>query len=114
LEYLRRRVAGEPNLNILAVLRSPSAVDLESVELPGFRLAGFDLLDVHGDVSALTNCGGFDEVFGKDEISDLGLLRDLVRADEVQRGLRTAYPHESHAECHVWAIWRLENEGESA
>jgi hypothetical protein len=107
LEYLQGRAAGEPSLNLLAVLQSPSAGDMESVALPGFRLVGFDLLDVRGDVSALTNCGGFDQVFGKEEISELGLLRDLGRAYEVQRGLRSAYPYEHHAECHVWAIWRF-------
>ena len=107
LEYLRARVVGETSLNILAVLQNPSAGDLESVELPGFGFAGLDLLDVCGDVSALTNCGGFDEVFAKEEISDLGLLRDLPRAYEVQRDLGTTYPYESHAQCHVWAIWRL-------
>lgn len=107
LEYLRARVIGEASLNILAILQNPSAGDLASVELPGFGFAGFDLLDVCGDVSALTNCAGFDAVFAKAEVSDLGLLRDLRRAYEVQRGLGIAYPHESHAQCHVWAIWRL-------
>ena len=107
LEYLQTRVAGETGLNILAVVRNPSRGDVESVKLPGFSFAGFDLLDVCGDVSALTNCGGFDEVFGKAELSDLGLLLDLDRAYEVQRALRTAYPHESHARCHVWGVWRL-------
>lgn len=108
LEYLRARVAGAAGLNILAVLRNPSAGDLESAQLPSFSFLGCDLVDVSGDVSALTNCGGFDEVVAKAEISDLGLLRDLGRAYEVQRGLRTKYPDEPHAECHVWAIWRLE------
>ena len=107
LEYLRTRVAGETGLNILAVVRNPSRGDVEAVKLPGFSFAGFDLLDVCGDVSALTNCGGFDEVFGKAELSDLGLLLDLDRAYEVQRALRTVYPHESHARCHVWGVWRL-------
>ncbi len=107
LEYLRARVAGEVSLNILAVLRNPAVGDLQSVELPGFTFAGFDLLDRCGGVSALTNCGGFDGVFAKAELSHLGLLRDLGRAYEVQRGLHTTYPHEPHAECHVWAIWRL-------
>lgn len=101
------RVAGVTNLSILAILQNPTAADLASVELPGFEFAGFDLLDVCGDVSALTNCGGFDEVFQKAEISDLGLLRDLSRAYEVQVGLAVRYPQEPHARCHVWAIWRL-------
>ena len=114
LEYLQGRVAGEANLNVLAVLQSPSARDLESMELPGFSFLGFDLLDVCGDVSALTNCGGFNEVFGKEEISDLGLLRDLARAYEVQRSLRTAYPFEPHSECHVWAIWRSDEAPKAA
>ncbi|MFL5460108.1 MAG: hypothetical protein ACJ8AY_05435 [Gemmatimonadales bacterium] len=114
LEYLQARVAGEGDVNLLAVLQNPSARDIESVQLPGFRFAGFDLLDVCGDVSALTNCGGFDEVFAKGEISDRGLLGDLPRAYEIQRGLRAAYPSERHAECDVWAIWRMENSRERA
>ena len=72
----------------------------------GFDFAGFELLDVHGDVSALTDCGGFPEVFAGDELNAFGLLSDLARADEVRRGLRTAYPDEPHAHCDVWALWR--------
>ena len=114
LEYLQARVAGEMGLNLLAVLQNPSAADLESAELPGFGFLGFDLLDVCGDVSALTNCGGFEEVFAKTELSDCGLLQDLERAYEVQRGLRTAYSYESHAACHVWGIWRLREAAQAA
>ena len=66
------------------------------------------------DVSALTNCGGFDDVFAKAELSPLGLLTDLGRAYEIQRGLPTAYPYEAHAECHVWAIWRDGTSAEAA
>lgn len=114
LEYLRERVAGEANLNMLAIVQNPSASDLASVTLPGFGFTGFDLLDVCGDVSALTNCGGFDEVFAKAEVSHLGLLRDLGRAYEVQRSLRTNFPNHPHAECHVWAIWRFGNLAQAA
>jgi hypothetical protein len=106
LDYLRSRVAGDDRLNILAVLQNPTPSDLAETSLPGFAFAGFDLVDVHGDISALTNCGGFDRVFLNAELSDLGLLTDLSRAREVQTSLRLEYPGESHAECHVWAIWR--------
>jgi hypothetical protein len=107
LDYLRQRVAREPEINLLAVLQNPSAGLVERVALPGFEFVGFDLLDVHGDVSALTNCGGFDEVFAGTELSNQGVLTDLGRAYEVQRGLRALIPAQSHAECHVWAVWRL-------
>jgi len=107
LEYLQARVAGEAGLSILAVRQNPSAEEL--ARLPGFGFVGFDVVDVCGDISALTNCGGFDELFAKSELSDLGLLRDLGRAYEVRRGLHTAYPDEPHADCHVWGIWRLQD-----
>jgi hypothetical protein len=106
LEYLRERVAEETDLNILAVVQQPSVREIERGGPPGFAFVGFDVLDVQGDVSALTNCGGFDDVFAGAELSSLGLVSDLDRAYRIQRGLRTAYPHEGHAECHVWAIWR--------
>jgi hypothetical protein len=112
LEYLRRRVASEPRLNLLGVLQNPSVGDVERLALAGFEFVGFDLLDIHGDVSALTNCGGFDQVFAGAELSDRGLLTDLERAYEVQRGLRALGLAQSHTECHVWAIWRLADPGD--
>ena len=113
LEYLRERVADEAELNLLAVLQQPSAEDVERAAPMGFGFLGFDVLDVRGDVSALTNCGGFDDVFASEELSPLGLLTDLNRANEIRRGLRSTYPNEPHAECHVWAIWRDATSSES-
>jgi hypothetical protein len=107
LDYLRSRAAARPGLAILAILQHPSPAEIEAVVLPGFDFLGYDLLDVHGDVSALTNCGGWDGVFTGDELSPFGLLTDLERADAVCETLRTRYPGEHHAQCDVWAIWRL-------
>jgi hypothetical protein len=106
LEYLRKRVAGETGLNILAIVPNPAPGDIDTADLPGFDFLGFELLDVHGDISALINCGGFDDVFAKDELSAHGLLLDLGRAYEIQRRLPAAYPDEGHARCDVWGIWR--------
>jgi hypothetical protein len=106
LDYLLKRVAANGPLNILAVLQNPTEGDLAAVSLPGFTFAGFDVVDVHGDVSALTNCGGFEGVFVNDELSELGLLTELGRAREVQASLGVQYAEEPHADCHIWAIWR--------
>jgi hypothetical protein len=114
LDYLLKRVAAEGRLNILAVLQNPTLTDLAGEPPPGFAFAGFDLVDVCGDVSALTNCGGFVGVFVNAELSELGLLTDLSRAQEVQASLRVHYPEEPHAECHVWAIWRRRFHGQAS
>ena len=106
VDYLRRRMSGVDGLNLLAILRDPTAADLGGVSLPDFDFAGFDLLDVHGDVSALTNCGGFDDVFAPEELNPLGLLNQRGRAAAVRRRLRADHPGEHHAVCDVWAIWR--------
>jgi hypothetical protein len=106
LPYLARRVAGTPDLHLLALLSNPTAGDVARVGLPGFDFAGFEVLDVHGDVSALTNCRGFPGVFAPEELNPFGLLADLGRADEVRRALRSAYPGQAHTDCDVWAVWR--------
>src|SRR5215207_9417000 len=112
LDYLARRVAGTPDLHLLALLQNPEAEEMAGVrlagfEFAGFEFAGFELLDVHGDVSALTNCGGFPAVFAPDELNAVGLLAGLERAHEVRHELGQAYPDEPHAQCDVWAVWRL-------
>jgi hypothetical protein len=114
LDYLLKRVAADVPLNILAVLQNPTEDDLAAVSLPGFAFAGFDIVDVHGDVSALTNCGGFEGVFANAELSELGLLSDLGRAREVQTSLGVQYPEEPHADCHIWAIWRRRFQAQGA
>jgi len=57
-------------------------------------------------VSALTNCGGFPEVFENSELSSKRLLTSCSRALEIQLELRRKHPEEPHANCHVWAIFR--------
>jgi hypothetical protein len=71
-----------------------------------FEFLGYDVVDVHGEVSALTNCGGFPDVFSNSELSRKGLLTSFSRAREVQAELRRRYPDEPHADCHLWAIFR--------
>ena len=72
---------------------------------------GYDLVDVQGSASALTNCGGFPDVFDNHEISSKGLLTSYPRALQVQSELRSKHPDEHHADCHLWAIARAVTRG---
>ncbi len=90
---------------MLCVFRNPVEQPL-ALPVADFQFLGYDLVDIENSASALSNCGGFPEVFANSELSVVGLLTDFDRAVEVQRTLRTTFPNEIHANCHLWAIFR--------
>lgn len=106
LEFLLAQVSGIPGQNLLCVYRNPPAPPPPFTGPVNFELLGYDLVDVQSSASALTNCGGFPEIFNKAELSSKGLLTSHARAVEVQSALRTRYPDEPHADCHLWAVSR--------
>jgi hypothetical protein len=81
--FLRQQVANTKHKNLLCVFRNPS--ETPSPPDGTFEFAGYDLVDVQHSASALTNCGGFPDVFSNSELSTMGLLPDFNRALEVQK-----------------------------
>ena len=107
-EYLRARVrdlAGAKNF--LAVCLNPEADVRTWIDDPRFVFAGYDLMDEWTGNSALTNCGGFPDVFENAELSEVGLLQDYARVCMVQQQLLAKYPDQAHTDCDVWAIWKF-------
>ena len=106
LDYLLKQLPGIQDCNLLCVYRNPLNPPSQYKGQVGFELLGYDLVDVEGSASALTNCGGFADVFEARELSSQGLLLSHDRALQVQSELRTKHPNEHHANCNVWAISR--------
>lgn len=104
-DFLMKQVAGIEVKNILCVIRNPTHPPIPPSG--AFEFLGYDLVDRECSISALTNCGGFADVFSNSELSACGLLSGFERAVEVQRMLRSSHPNERHADCHLWAIFRL-------
>jgi len=92
--------------NLLCVFCNPLGQPSLPPSSLRFEFLGYDLVDVQSSASALTNCGGFPDIFETAELSAKGLLPSRARAFEVQTQLRRKYPDEPHADCHVWAIFR--------
>jgi hypothetical protein len=110
LDYVIGRVGNQrDSVNILAVAFEPESDPSEAFGDERFVFCGYDLIDKGSDVSALTNCGGFDMAFSRPDISSVGLLEDYALAREVQERLRRHYPEEPHADCALWALWRLKD-----
>jgi len=105
-DFLMTQVADLEPKNVLCVFRNPTAQP--EAPLLDFRFLGYALVDRECSISALTNCGGFPDVFANSELSHVGLLKDFGRAVEVQQNLRALHPAEHHADCHLWAIFRLD------
>lgn len=106
LEFLLRQISGTRERNLLCVYRNPERPPPAYRGTVDFEFLGYDLVDVQGGASALTNCGGFPDVFAGRELSSKGLLTSHARALQVQAELRARHPAERHADCHVWAVSR--------
>jgi hypothetical protein len=113
LDYLIKRIGRSGIVNILPVVRDPQGECKDYLRDERFEFMGYDLIEVNGGTSALTNCGGFDRAFRSEELSGAGLITSFERAHEVQRLLRENYPAEPHANCDLWAIWKMKEELEA-
>ncbi len=107
LGFVLGRVALHRPSEVLAVVREPSAADVDNFPHPDFEFAGYDLLDVQMVASALLGTERFAEMFDVNELSpESGLLVSHERATEIRDKLRRRYPERTNARCDVWALWR--------
>jgi hypothetical protein len=104
LDYLIGRVGSLEGRNLLCLYKNPD----QQPPPPDSRFIfeGYDLVDVQGGVSALTNCGGFPLVFDNGELNPVGLMSALARCRAVRDALTVHYPSHRHSTCDVWAIFR--------
>jgi hypothetical protein len=111
LEYLKEKVAEvkPPSYRILSIVKEPSEI-CEKIQLANFRFVGYDLIETGGDVSALTNCGGFNETFLPLDLNEYGLIQTYEKAYNIKEKLFENNPIEDHADCYVWAIWSIDSE----
>jgi len=106
-EYLKQRVQAVSRKNILGLYRNPKTHIVAAPGPGNFSFIGYDLIEEQTQISALTNCGGFPDVFRNEELNAFGLIDNFDRASEVRRLLAERHPNEPHAQCELYAIWRL-------
>lgn len=107
LDYLLNRVKDKPRRNVLGLFRNPNQHFTEFPTTGDFSFIGYDLIDEQTQISALTNCGGFPDSFSKEELNVFGLITQFNRASVVRNTLAEKHPEEAHAQCELYAIWRL-------
>lgn len=105
LDYLLARVADADDYQVLAVAKNPA--ETPTLDDPLFEFIGYDLVEAGGVISAITNCGGFDNAFHADELSVHGLIPTLEDAVRINALLRENNPNEPHAFCDMIAVWRM-------
>lgn len=108
LDHLKHRTQGNPRRNILGLFRNPEVHIAVAPGSDGFRFVGYDLIEEMTQISALTNCGGFPDVFSNEELNRCGLIETFGRACEVRTTLTECHPEERHAQCELYAVWRLD------
>ena len=107
LDYVKQKTQDVCRKNILGVYRNPET-HIAAPPAKDFRFVGHDLIEELTQISALTNCGGFPDVFQNGELNSFGLIEAFDRACEIKRQLLERHPEEPHADCELYAVWRLE------
>jgi len=107
LDYLLKRIGDTPRRNIFGLYRNSNSHIVEPPPGGDFSFIGYDLIEEATQISALNNCGGFPLAFRNEELNQYGVLATFDRAAEVRQELKAKYPEESHADCELYAIWRL-------
>ncbi|MCE7057246.1 hypothetical protein LZF95_21375 [Algoriphagus sp. AGSA1] len=105
LDFVFTRLKEKDKFNLLTVALEPNQ-DCKNVNVVDFEFIGYDLLDQDFSISALTNCGGFDETFLPKDLNDKGLIDDFTKAYEIKKLLLENNPDEHHADTNVIAVWR--------
>ena len=109
LDYVIEQTKDLEYFNLLAVVREPNEAKRE---LNGeFDFVGYDLIERGGSISALTNCGGFDESFLPKDLNEFGLVSEWAKAKKIQTDLRINNPEEPHADCYLFEVWRHKSIG---
>jgi hypothetical protein len=73
LNYVLGKVKDKKRFNLLTVVKEPNE-KCEGLQIQDFEFVGYDLLDIDYSVSALSNCGGFDETFLPFDLNRYGLI----------------------------------------
>ena len=110
LEYVLQRTKSIDKYNLLMVAIEPNQ-ECKSIPVDDFDFIGYDLLDKDYSISALTNCGGFDETFLPKDLNILGLIDDFEKAYDIKKRLLENNPEEYHADTNVIAVWRHKSIG---
>lgn len=110
LDYVLMKAGNVKEFNLLAVVIEP-AQDCKAITVDQFVFLGYDLLDKEYSISALSNCGGFDESFLPGELNQFGLVDEYDKAYDIKRKLLENNPQEHHAYTNVIALWRHEKIG---
>ncbi|MEM7721633.1 MAG: hypothetical protein AAF376_04610 [Pseudomonadota bacterium] len=106
LEFMLRQLPDTKRKNVLCVFKDPTTHPVPPSDILNFGFVGYDLIDDQTAVSALSNCGGFQKAFANDQLNELGLLDTNEEATKIQTFLLEHYPHEGHAICSRWAMFR--------
>lgn len=104
-DYVLTNKKAQEKFNFLTIVKEPTE-ECETIQVKDFEFVGYDLLDYAYEISALTNCGGFNETFLLNELNQYGLISEFEKVYDIKKRLLENNPEEHHADCNVIAIWR--------
>jgi len=104
-DYVLSKIDTNSKFNLIMAVKEPEA-ECSQMKIDDYDFIGYELLDEDYGISALSNCGGFDETFLPSELNQFGLISNRDNAFDIRKRLLENNPDEHHADCNVLAVWR--------
>lgn len=106
LDYVKKRISGLKDINLIAVIRDPTHHMTVSGKLSNAFFAGYDLMDIHMDISILTNTGCNQKVIPPRLKNKYGLIDQFEVINKIEKDNERVHKDKPHSEGYIFEIWK--------
>lgn len=106
LDYVKKRISGLKDINLVAVVREPTHHLTASRKLTNAFFAGYDLMDKDMGISILTNTGCNQKVIPPRLKNKYGLIDQFELIKKIEKDNERVHKDEPHSEGYIFEIWK--------
>ncbi len=85
-DFVLKRIQYQEKFNFLAIVIK-SQKEYKNIKIADYEFVGYELLDLSFGISALINCGDFDETFLPKELNNKELIDNFNKACDIKNQL---------------------------
>jgi len=107
LAYVKARAKDLINILIIGIVKEPDCQLSGKDHFTGAEFIGYDLMDIHMDVSILTNTTGFEQIINFKDLNKFFLIGSFEKVTEIKQRIETEIQDHPHTRGYIFEIWKI-------